>query len=98
MHSHLIKLPSQFISITGLDAEKFLQGQLTCDLSALTAQQVSYGTLNTPKGRMYALFKIIRIEDGFLMSLEPSTLEVTLKQLGKYKVFFKCEITEQNDF
>ena len=50
---HLIRLPYSFVSITGTDAEKFLQGQLTCDLASIIEQTVQFGTINSPKGRIY---------------------------------------------
>jgi folate-binding protein YgfZ len=90
----LTRLPYSFVSITGLDAEKFLQGQLTCDLASISEQSVQFGTINSPKGRMYGLFKIVRIENGFLIRLEPSTLDTFIANISKYKVFFKCEIKE----
>jgi len=97
MPNQLIKLPHSFISITGDGAEKFLQGQVSCDLSKLNEHSVSFGTINNPKGRMYGLFKIIRTDTGFLLCLEPSTVEFILTNLNKYKVFFKCELKEEQD-
>jgi len=97
MPNQLIKLPHSFISITGDGAEKFLQGQVSCDLSKLNEHSISFGTINNPKGRMYSLFKIIRTETGFLLCLEPSTVEFILTNLNKYKVFFKCELKEEQD-
>ncbi|MFT7185392.1 MAG: folate-binding protein YgfZ [Pseudohongiellaceae bacterium] len=88
----LIRLPYSFLTITGIDAEKFLQGQFTSDLATITNDTIQFSTVNTPKGRMYGLFKIVRIESGFLIRLESSTLEQFLKNITKYKVFFKCEI------
>jgi folate-binding protein YgfZ len=88
----LILLPYSFITITGIDAEKFLQGQFTCDMADVSNAAIQYGTVNSPKGRMYGLFKIVRIENGFLIRLETSTLELFLKNINKYKVFFKCDI------
>jgi len=88
----LIKLSRSFISIKGEGAEKFLQGQVSCDVKTLTDEQFSFGTINTPKGRMYGLFKIIRINKGFLLCVEPSTASMVIQQLSKYCVFFKCDI------
>jgi len=88
----LIHLPYSFVSITGIDAEKFLQGQFTCDLTTTSNETLQFGTVNSPKGRMYGLFKITRIVDGFLIRLESSTVELLIRNLSKYKVFFKCEI------
>jgi len=88
------KLPARFISVIGADAERFLQGQSSCDLSELDRQHFTYGTLNSPKGRMYAFFKAVRIEDGFLLSLHSTTLDSSLEKLKKYIVFFKCALLE----
>ena len=92
----LTKLPYRFLSVKGIDAEKFLQGQCSCDLRELESDNFTLGTLNDPKGRMYGLFKIIRIKDGFLASFEQSTFDTALSKLNKYAVFFKCELLETN--
>jgi len=94
----LTPLPYTFISVQGSDAEKFLQGQLSCDLSLLNGQNLSFGTLNSPKGRMYGLFKIVVYKDGFLLRLENSTAKLFLLTLNKYKVFFKCVISIEEQF
>ena len=94
MNQKLVKLPNSFISIIGQDSERFLQGQCSADLSELSTDQFTYGTLNTPKGRMYALFKVIRIENGLLLSLHESTADHALQTLQKYAVFFKCELSK----
>lgn len=93
----LTPLPYSFLTITGNDAEKFLQGQFTCDISVITKETPQYGTVNSPKGRMYGLFKIVRIDNGFLLRLESSTVTQFVQNISKYKVFFKCEIKTLNN-
>lgn len=87
-----ILLPYDFISVQGPDAEKFLQGQLSCDVSSLNTQSYCYGTANSPKGRMYSLFKIARWKEGFILRLHHSLRELSLENLAKYKVFFNCTL------
>mgnify|MGYP000659734993 CR=1 FL=1 len=94
----LIRLPYSFVTITGIDAEKFLQGQFTCDIATITNEGLQFGTVNSPKGRMYGLFKIARIENGYLIRLETSTVEQFMTNISKYKVFFKCEIKINEHF
>lgn len=89
-------LTDRFISIIGPDAIKFLQGQCSCDLNELSEHSFSYGTLNTPKGRIYCFFKVLKIENGLLLSMHESVLESTLQKLSKYAVFFKCELKEDS--
>lgn len=91
----LIYLPYSFVSITGVDAEKFLQGQFTCDVTTISKEVLQFGTVNSPKGRMYGLFKMARIENGFLIRLESSTVELFISNLSKYKIFFKCDIKKE---
>jgi len=94
----LIALPYTFISIQGTDAEKFLQGQVSCDLSKLNSNRFTYGTANTPKGRMYSLFKIAIWKEGYLLRLHNSISEQTFETLSKYKVFFKCTMALEEEF
>lgn len=85
-------LPYSIIEISGPDAEKFLQGQLSCDLTKLTTNHSTLGTVNTPKGRMIGLFTISRLSDRYLLRLESTCAQALIDHLAKYKVFFKCEI------
>jgi folate-binding protein YgfZ len=94
MATYYTALPHRFLSVTGTDATKLLQGQCSCDIEQLDTNNFSFGTLNTPKGRIYAIFKIAKTKDGYLLSLDASTLESTLTKLSKYAVFFDCIITE----
>lgn len=89
-----VRLPYRFLLINGIDTDKFLQGQCSVDLDTLDDHNFSYGTLNTPKGRIYALFKIIRVEDGLLLSMHEDTFDSMLNKLSKYAAFFKCELKE----
>ncbi len=97
---NLFKTPltDRFISITGQDSIKFLQGQASCDLNELTENNFTYGTLNSPKGRIYCLFKVIKTEDGLLLAMHESLLEPTLQKLSKYAVFFKCTLQEDQSY
>lgn len=92
MNSNIVKLPYSFISIIGDDAVKFLQGQCSVDLDSLSNENFTYGTLNTPKGRMYALFKVTLTDRGLLLCLHKSTADKALQTLSKYAVFFKCSL------
>jgi len=94
----LIPLPYTFISITGVDAEKFLQGQVSCDLRTLDEQSASYSTVNTAKGRIYGLFKIVRSSEGFLLRMESSCVSAFMAQLSKYSAFFKAKIQIADQF
>lgn len=89
-------LPQQaFLTIAGPDAARFLQGQLSCDVSAVTLQQSTPGCHCTPKGRVIASFQLARSgEDAFLLSMPASMMDITQRALSRYVVFSKADIAD----
>lgn len=98
MTKHYIELPYTLFKVEGPDAAKFLQGQASCDIDSLAENSWTFGTANSPKGRMYWLFVIARIDGAFWIKVHKDIAESGVQVLNKYKVFFKCEITQQNDY
>ena len=87
-----------FIKLSGPDSEKFLQGQVTCDLTQLDTQSSLNGAHLTSKGRIIFLFSITRDSQGaLLLETNPSVIELAMASFKKYSVFFKTEITEVTD-
>jgi len=85
------------LSVTGPDAEKFLQGQLTCDVSeAVTAGSRLAAHCNI-KGHMNTLFRLISVDDQFWLRCNEELLEDTLNGLKKYIIFSKAEIAVSSD-
>ncbi len=89
------------LQAAGPDSEKFLQGQLTCDVSRLTTGLSSLGAACTPQGRVYSSFRLIRAtqtpELSFLLRLSADNLERTRETLAKYAVFYKTELEDTRD-
>ena len=84
-----------FIKLCGPDSEKFLQGQVTCDLNQLGADASLNGAHLTPKGRIIFLFSVSRDSQGdLLLETHPSVVELAMASFKKYSVFFKVDITE----
>lgn len=85
------------LCIDGADAERFLQGQLTCDVVKLADMHWELGACCTAKGRMVANFVIARIGSAYWLRL-PQTQAETLKQhLSRYAVFYKTTMTLVSD-
>lgn len=93
-----VQLPYTLFKVNGADAERFLQGQISCDLAQLSEGEWSYGTANTPKGRIYWLFVIARIKGEFWIRVHNDIVQQGFDTLSKYKVFFKCEMQKLEDF
>ena len=80
------------IAVTGPDSERFLQGQLSCDMSRLTATQSLRAALCNLKGRVVADLRVLRHEDRILLICSAGMADVVLNTLNKYKVFLKTEL------
>jgi folate-binding protein YgfZ len=79
----------KIISVSGADAEKFLQGQLTCDVKAIADGQSCLGAHCNAKGRIMSLFRIARHHDAFQLEMPSDVIDVALAQLKKYALFSK---------
>lgn len=91
---HSICWLNQFsaLKIFGAEAERFLQGQLTCNLEQVSTQSVHYGACCNAKGRMVANFIISFDGESYWLILPSLSADILEKHLQKYKVFFKATI------
>jgi folate-binding protein YgfZ len=91
-------LHQRVVSIKGVDTEKFLQGQLTCDLKAVFNRGSSLGAHCNIKGHMISLFRLLKISDDEVwMRMNHDICDTSLSNLKKYIVFSKAEATEISD-
>ena len=90
--------PMGAISVSGPDSQKFLQGQLTCDLVNLPDEHLTLGSHCNPKGRMISAFYTLKVDQTEFVLLLPRDLVATaLAALKKYAVFFKTELADISD-
>lgn len=78
----------------GEDAATFLQGQLSCDVSAISVDGCAYGSYCTAKGRVLATFLMWRTEAGYFMALSRDILAATQKRLGMYVMRSKVKLED----
>src|SRR3990167_2474578 len=83
-----------FIAVEGPDAHTFLQGQMTCDVRAISPQKASVGALCDAKGRMQATFLLYQQHETYFLVVPKVALTHTLKRLKKYAVFSKVHIRD----
>ena len=67
--------PLSVISVNGDDSLKFLQGQLTNDISLVTLTQSVHAGFCNPKGRLLAFFHIVKYLDNYLLFVPKSIAE-----------------------
>ncbi len=85
------------IQIVGTDAKSYLQGQVTCNVVSLEAQQMAFGAHCDAKGKVWSVFRIFHHNGGYAMFQPLSAIEVELRELKKYAIFSKAEITQSSD-
>jgi folate-binding protein YgfZ len=72
------------LKISGNDAGKLLQGQVTCNINDITESKSSLGALCNPKGRAISTFLLVKTPDAFLMVLPKELLATIQKRLQMY--------------
>lgn len=98
----IMPLPSlAFIQVKGQDAQKFLQGQLTCQLKESETIQMRLGAHCSEKGKIQNFFRIFNFywedEPCYLLILQLNTLSETLTRLRKYALFSKVVISDKTE-
>ncbi|WP_202323191.1 CAF17-like 4Fe-4S cluster assembly/insertion protein YgfZ [Mesorhizobium sp. 113-3-9] len=83
------------ISVSGLDAEHFLQNILTTDLDTLGKSEAKPGALLTPQGKILFDFLISRAgENAFLLECRADISDDFIRRLMLYKLRAKVEIAK----
>ncbi len=85
------------LTVSGKDAAKLLQGQVTCDVNELTDTKSSLGALCNPKGRAITTFLLIKTSDAFLVILPEELLETVKKRLQMYILRSAVTLTDSSN-
>ncbi|EGY29078.1 folate-binding protein YgfZ [Candidatus Regiella insecticola 5.15] len=81
------------VTITGVDRVNYLQGQVTADVAAMTAEQHIMTAHCDPRGKMWSNLRLFHREEGLVFIERRSVLDNQLKELKKYAVFSKVNIS-----
>lgn len=79
-------------TITGKDAESYLQGQVTADVAQMTEHQHLLVAHCDAKGKMWSNLRLFREPDGFAWIERRNLRDSQLTELKKYAVFSKVTI------
>ncbi len=92
--------------VRGADARKFLQGQVTCDIDALTLESTGNNTIATTtlgahcthKGRMVFNFRAMPLDEQTIaLNIPSDMMDIATAALQKYIVFSKAELINASD-
>lgn len=85
------------IEIKGDDASSFLQNLLTNDVNALAINQSQLNSFCSAKGRLLAIFLLIRRADSFQLILPKSMCDGLQQRLTMFKLRAKITITNVSE-
>lgn len=91
-----MQLPVHFIQITGVEAQKLLQGQVPADLTKMDDNTSTITSLCLPNGKLISIFRLFKQnEDNFLcLFFNEQNLEDAFAYFSKHKLFFKVVISK----
>ncbi|WP_434358578.1 tRNA-modifying protein YgfZ [Parasalinivibrio latis] len=85
------------ITASGEDTVKYLQGQFTCDVTALGDTESTMAAHCDAKGKMWAAFRLFHHRDGLAYSMPASQAETELNEIRKYAIFSKITFAISED-
>lgn len=91
---------SGLLRVSGAKWREFLQGQLTCNVLDVTAEQAVAGASCTAKGRMLANFLLLTdpTAESAWLRLPAEQIEPLRNALGKYAVFSRVTLEPEPDW
>jgi folate-binding protein YgfZ len=98
-HTAVVPLsPYGLLAVEGVDAEKFLQGQITCSSAEVSTTLSSPGAYCTAKGRIVTSFQLLRVDTyRFLLRMRRDLLDSAAQTLSKYIVFSKAKLSRADE-
>ncbi len=83
------------LRIAGADAVRFLQGQLSNDVTRLTPERALLAGYHNPQGRTIALLRLVALADAELLALLPRELVAPVSQrLAKFVLRAKVTLAD----
>ena len=85
------------LRIAGVDAVRFLQGQLSNDIGLVGAERCILAGLHNPQGRAAALLRVVQLAPNDLLALLSRELAATVAgRLSKYVLRAKVKVTDES--
>ena len=89
----VVELPRDFVRVTGPDASKFLQGQLSQDVLALGAGASAWSLLLAPNGKVVALLRLTVVTgDDFVLDTDPGWAQTVIERINRFKLRVNADV------
>lgn len=93
-----VKLPQlSAIRLSGEEQVKYLQGQVTCDVTEHQESKLTHGAHCDAKGKVLSVFRLVEHKSSLLLIQPKLALETSLAELKKFGVFAKVDIEQAED-
>jgi len=89
------------VEVSGAEAIKFLNGLITNDLAKLEDEAQMLAAFPTVKGRIFALVRVVRFGDKFLLETEEATKQKVFENLFRFTFagdFVVDDLSDQYEF
>jgi hypothetical protein len=84
------------IRISGEDAATFLQNQFSNDVRKVDATHTQLNSYSSPKGRMFAIFRLFKFENDFYMRMPAGLIEPVSKRLRMFVLMSKVKLEDSS--
>jgi folate-binding protein YgfZ len=85
------------LRVRGPDAVRFLQGQLSCDVTRLTPQRTLLAGYHNPQGRVIAMLRLLFWDYDDVVAIAPrEILPLTIARLAKYVLRSKVRLADES--
>ena len=85
------------ISLAGEEQTKYLQGQVTCDVTTSTEHSLLVGAHCNAKGKVFSAFRLLNRNAAHLLVQPKASIAASMAELKKFGVFAKVDISETTD-
>lgn len=85
------------LEVRGDDAADFLQGQFGNDIRAVDNSHSQLSSYANPKGRAYAVFRVLPTRDGYLLEMPADRIEPVAKRLQMFVLRANVIIEQAGD-
>jgi hypothetical protein len=82
------------VSLTGEDAERFLQGAITNEMGLLATQPAIHAGVLTPQGKILFEFFVVKTPEGFCLETARDATAGLVERLARYKLRSKVDIED----
>lgn len=84
------------LAVRGVDARRFLQGQLSADVLGLPPGELRWAGLHNPQGRALATLQLLADDNDVVALLPPERLVAVLPLLRRYLLRAKARIEDES--